>query len=762
MTTMQGARIHITGVVQGVGFRPFVYALAHRHALNGWVRNTAAGVDIEITGSIAEVAAFTHAITAEAPPLAHIDSIEVTDTIPQPFDSFTIVPSADIPNAFQPISADMGLCPDCLRELFDPADRRFRYPFINCTHCGPRYTIITALPYDRPNTSMAGFDLCPACAADYHNPLDRRFHAQPVACPDCGPRIWLEPADHDTILTTHDDALQQARAALAAGQILALKGLGGFHLAVDAANPAAVAELRRRKARPHKPFALMLPDLAAVRRHCHLSPAEETLLTAQERPIVLLHRRADSPIAANVAPGQPTLGVMLPYTPLHYLLLERTPGFPDALIMTSGNASEEPICIDNADARARLGHLADLFLLHNRPIFTRADDSLTRVALGAPYPIRRARGYAPAPIRLTATLPPILATGAELKNTYCHTRDHYAFLSPHIGDLENFATLQSFEDGIAHIEKTLRLTPEILAADLHPNYLATRYALARAESDSLPLVRVQHHHAHIAALLAEHNLPDDPIIGLAFDGTGLGPDGTIWGGEVLIANYTGYSRALALEPCPLPGGDAAVRQPWRYALSWLHTANLPWDADLPAVQAAPPETLPVLQHQINRGVNAPLTSSMGRLFDAVATLIGVCHTVTYEGQAAIELEAIAAPAKHANPYPVEIAGPHLLVTPIITAVVADLRQRVPAATIAARFHLTLAELSLQAARTLRRDTGLTTVGLTGGVWQNLTLLNLTVPRLQAAGFTVLIHRQVPANDGGLALGQALIAAHHTR
>ncbi|HEX7973707.1 MAG TPA: carbamoyltransferase HypF, partial [Anaerolineales bacterium] len=553
MSEILGARIHITGVVQGVGFRPFVYGLARRLALKGWVRNTSAGVDIEVDGSRHALEAFAQARRDAAPTLARIDSLEVQ---PRPADGFTgfeIVHSEPIPGAFQPISPDVCICADCLRELFDPADRRYRYPFINCTNCGPRFTIIADIPYDRPKTTMAGFTLCPECAAEYANPLDRRFHAQPVACPTCGPHVWLEfsqagSAEAHGVAASHDEALLAAQHLLAQGKLVAVKGLGGFHLACDASNREAVAELRRRKLRVDKPFALMMPDLATVQAHCFVSAAERELLQSPQRPIVLLRRRPGSNIAPEVAPLQDTLGVMLPYTPLHYLLFAPPASASDltasrfqpaaALVMTSGNLSEEPIAVDNDEARQRLASLADAFLMHNRPIRTRCDDSVLRVvALPAQptneptshptnqrsslhIPLRRSRGYAPFPVRLPWESPPLLATGSELKNTFCIARERYAFLSHHIGDLQNYETLRSFEDGVGHFERLFRIRPEALAYDLHPDYLATRYALERARSESLPTVGVQHHHAHIAACMAEHGLDGGrPVIGVAFDGT---------------------------------------------------------------------------------------------------------------------------------------------------------------------------------------------------------------------------------------------------
>jgi hydrogenase maturation protein HypF len=764
VTERQGLRIHVTGVVQGVGFRPFVFALAERLGLTGWVNNTSAGVDIALDGPPAALAAFVTALRAEAPPLARIEQVTVTDGPPSGFATFEIRASAPIAGAYMPIAPDVATCPDCLAELWDPADRRHRYPFTNCTNCGPRFTIITDIPYDRPNTTMAPFPLCPDCAREYHDPRDRRFHAQPVACPVCGPRVWLEgAAAPGTELAGPPDAaagseaIDRARAALAGGAILAVKGLGGFHLACDAANNAAVTELRRRKLRVDKPFALMMPDLATVERHCVVTPEERALLASPERPIVLLARRADSPLARAVAPEQRELGVMLPYTPLHHLLLEPAPGFPEALVMTSGNLSEEPIATGNDEARSRLADLADGFLLHDRAIRTRCDDSVTRVFAGAPYPLRRSRGYAPFPVRLPWPAPQLLAAGAELKNTFCLTRDEHAFVSHHIGDLENYETLQAFEDGVAHFERLFRVTPTAVAHDLHPDYLATRYARERARIDGLPALGVQHHHAHIAACLAEHGWADGPVIGVALDGTGYGTDGAIWGGEVLVADYVTFDRLVHLAYVPLPGGDKAVREPWRVALSWLAAAGIPWDEDLPPVRAAGATERAVVRRQIETGLNAPPTSSAGRLFDAVAALAGVRVRVNYEAQAAIALEALSDPAE-LGAYPLPMDGDLWDARPLVRAVVADVRAGVAPSLVGARFHNGLADAVVAACQVARTRSGVATVALSGGVWQNVTLLAAALSRLDAAGFQTLIHRQVPANDGGLALGQAAVAA----
>ena len=779
MSNLTGVHIHITGIIQGVGFRPFVYNLARRYSLNGWVKNTSAGVDIQVDGSSEVLAVFIADLQNQTPPLAHIDSFTVQECPTNGFHSFEIIDSESIPLAFQPVSPDISICPDCLRELFDPEDRRYHYPFINCTNCGPRFTIIRDIPYDRPNTTMSGFTLCPECAAEYQNPLNRRFHAQPVACPTCGPQVWLELlTDHENglILARAEAALQQVQQYLFEGKIVAIKGLGGFHLACDAVNPHAVAELRRRKLRVDKPFALMFASIDQVKQHCFLSKQEQDLLESPARPIVLLTRKPSSPIAVEVAPGQPTLGVMLPYTPLHYLLYTSLNSLAPVpvLVMTSGNLSEEPIITENEEARSRLRPLADAILMHDRPIHIRTDDSVMRVfpMTQTHYPIRRSRGYAPFPVQLPWETQPILAAGAELKNTFCMTNGNYAFISHHIGDLENYETLRSFEDGITHFESLFRVKLQALAYDLHPNYLSTRYILDRADQQGLPALGIQHHHAHIASLMVEHGLnADRSVLGVAFDGTGYGDDGAIWGGEFLLANYSGYQRLAHLAYTPLPGGDLATRKPARVALAQLWQAGLDWDPELPPVSALCDEERQALRSQLEHKINTPLTSSIGRLFDAIAALTGVRQQVNYEAQAAIELEALVDPVEM-GAYPFEICSEESdlkgqknkswLVEPgsLIRAVCEDVYTHTPPRIISARFHNGLAELIRKICLLLRSHTNLSTVALSGGVWQNMTLLTLVVDALRQEDFEVLTHQQVPANDGGLSLGQAAIAAQY--
>lgn len=749
--------------MQGVGFRPFVYSLASRLGLAGYVGNDVDGVFAEAEGPPEAVAAFLTALRADAPPMASIDRIEAAEIPPTGATAFAIVPSEAGGERRALISADTATCADCLAELADPADRRFGYPFINCTNCGPRFTIIRGVPYDRPLTTMAPFAMCERCAAEYHDPANRRFHAQPTCCPDCGPSLRLLDRDWQPAGTQAGDRGAIARAAdlLLGGQVLAVKGLGGYHLAVDATSETAAATLRARKHREDKPFAVMVPDLAQARLLCDVDEAAANSLTSRRRPIVLLPRRPQSAVAPSVAPGNRQLGLMLPYTPLHHLLLAAV-GRP--LVLTSGNVSDEPIAYLDDEARHRLGGIAEAFLTHDRAIETRADDSVVRVVRGRESVVRRSRGYAPEPLRLKSPFPrPVLACGAELKSTFCLAKGHRAVLSQHIGDLENLETLASFTAGIEHLGRLFDIVPEVIAHDLHPDYLSTRYALDRADRDPerLELVGVQHHHAHIASCLADNDAAG-PVIGVAFDGTGYGLDGTIWGGEFLIADLAGFRRAGHLAPVPLPGGAAAIRQPWRMAASYLDAALGP--------DAAPPGTLtrhermwPGIVTIGRRGINSPLTSSAGRMFDAVAAILGVRDEVNYEGQAAIELEQRAEPGETGG-YRAGITGGDVLVASgadLIRAVAADLAAGVGAGVIAARFHNGVAALIEDCCTLLRDQTGLGTVALSGGVFQNLLLTRATVDRLTVAGFTVLTHSRVPCNDGGISLGQAVVAAART-
>jgi hydrogenase maturation protein HypF len=767
--SISGLRVWVRGIVQGVGFRPYVFTLAESLGLTGWVKNTSRGVEIEINGPLAALEQFVTTLRESPPPLARIDALRSESAAPNGYTTFLILESQAEEGAFLPVAPDMAICPDCRRELFDPNDRRFRYPFINCTNCGPRFSIIRDIPYDRQYTTMAGFTLCPDCQGEYENPRDRRFHAQPVACAACGPQVWLESGVEK--LAEGENAIQLARQWLKEGKILALKGLGGFHLACDASSPGAVSELRRRKKRSDKPFALMAFDLPAIERHCTVSAQEAALLASAQAPVVLLARRPGSSITGEAAPGQTTLGFMLAYTPLHLLLLEPRDGFPDALVMTSGNLSEEPIAYRDEEAQERLGSLADGFLLHNRPIHMRVDDSVVRsITLPAGkvgpgedpaqhqqlYFIRRSRGWAPDPLALPADVLPTLATGAELKNTFCLARDRYAFLSHHIGDMENYETLRSFEEGIRHFERLFRVKPEQIVCDLHPDYLATRYAQQRAQEEGLPLTRVQHHHAHLAACLADNGWDTgEPVIGLSFDGTGYGTDGAIWGGEVLVGGYKDFQRRFHLAYAPLPGGDAAVRKPARMALAHLWAAGIDWEPDLPPALEICAQDRVILKTQLERRINTPSTSSMGRFFDAASALIGVRQTATYEGQAAIELEALADPDETGY-YTFDINADLIQPAPLWQALIADWRTGLPPATLAARFHNSVVGLAADLCQQAQRETGCQVVALSGGVWQNRFLLERTTARLQQAGLRVLVHHHVPANDGCIALGQALV------
>jgi hydrogenase maturation protein HypF len=752
----------VEGIVQGVGFRPFVYALATRLGLCGLVGNDVDGVFAEVEGSPAAVAEFLRALRRDAPPLARIERVTATAMAPAETASFEIVASDPAGRRRTLIAADTATCADCLRELADPADRRFGYPFINCTNCGPRFTIVRDVPYDRPLTTMAGFPMCEQCAAEYHDPANRRFHAQPTCCPACGPRLTLLVAAGKPAVS--GSALDLAAELLRAGGIVAVKGLGGYHLAAGAASEAAVAALRARKHREDKPFAVLVADLAAASRLVLTDDAAASLLESPARPIVLLPRRPDADVAASVAPGNRQLGIMLPYTPLHHLLVAAV-GRP--LVLTSGNVSDEPIAYRDKDALDRLSGIADAFLAHDRAIHIRTDDSVARAVRGRPMLIRRSRGYAPEPVTVRSGFSrPVLACGAELKNTFCLAKDRHAFVSHHIGDLENAETLRSFTDGIEHFSRLFDIIPQLVAYDLHPEYLSTKYAL---DLDDVDLIGVQHHHAHIASCLADNGVDlstGSPVIGVAFDGTGYGTDGTIWGGEFLIADPAKFLRAGHLAQVPMPGGAAAIRQPWRMAAAYLDAAGSalagPAGLDVARRNADRWDTVTAMAR---RRVNAPLTSSAGRLFDAVAAVLGVRDEITYEGQAAIELEQLADPGD-VHTYragiesaPIEAGEPFLVRgQDLVAAAVDDLARGVPAEHLAARFHNGVAALIEDGCLLLREQHALNTVALSGGVFQNLLLLRRTAARLENSGFTVLTHSRVPCNDGGISLGQAVVAA----
>jgi hydrogenase maturation protein HypF len=742
-------RLRIEGTVQGVGFRPHAYRLASALGIGGYVLNDERGVLLEAEGDDMSVARFVARLRDEAPPLAQIDRVVSEEVALCGDDGFRILASGrdGEPHAF--VAPDAATCDDCLAELFDPADRRYRYPFVNCTNCGPRLTIVRGVPYDRPSTTMAGFAMCGLCQSEYDDPADRRFHAQPNACPDCGPTARLGDA-------VGEEALGAASAALREGRIVAVKGVGGYHLACRADDERAVATLRARKHREEKPFALMAPDLDAARAMVELGPAEEALLLGRERPIVLAPRRPGACVATAVAPGSCDLGVMLPYSPLHHLLLADVGA---VLVMTSGNISDEPIAYEDDDARARLGAIADHVLTHDRPIHTRTDDSVVRARrAGAPLLLRRSRGYVPVSVELPLDAPPLVACGAELKATFCVAKRRNAWVGHHIGDLQNLETLTSFRDGIAHFQELFAVTPEVVAHDLHPDYLSTTYALER---EGVELIGVQHHHAHLAACLAEHG-ETGPAVGAIFDGTGLGTDGTVWGGELLVGDLVGFERVGHLHPVRLPGGDQAVREPWRMACAWLQEA-LGERPPLPAslARAVEPSRWAAVASLARTGTAAPLTTSMGRLFDAVAALAGLRAVVTYEGQAAAELEGAAAGVAQADAYPLPIAeGPSIVLDARATvlAVMRDVAEGASVAIVGARFHAAVAAAAARACSIAARRRGLTTIVLSGGVFQNRLLVDATTALLARDGLRVLVPERLPPNDGGISYGQAAVAA----
>ena len=771
-TTIQRRRIRVQGIVQGVGFRPFVYGQALRWHLVGFVLNDSLGVTIEVEGTSAALEGFQRALCEEPPPLARIDTVAAEQIAPCYETTFTIAHSQAGAERHALISPDTATCADCLHELFAPHDRRFGYPFINCTNCGPRFTIVQDVPYDRHKTTMRVFPMCSACQSEYDDPLNRRFHAQPNACPLCGPQVSLvnwrkcrgTPCGYPG--RQGADSITMAAHLLASGTILAIKGLGGYHLACDALNVEAVQRLRQQKHREAKPFALMVPNLATARQLCQISEAEATLLQSHKRPIVLLKQQPNCPVAPGIAPAYNTLGIMLPYTPLHYLLLYHfaatiAPDQLPVLVMTSGNLCDEPIAYQDSDAQERLASIADGMLTHNRDIHMRCDDSVMRIVAGSKQFFRRSRGHAPEPIPLSLDFPmPMLACGGHLKNTFCLGKGRQAFISHHIGDLENLETLTSFREGIEHFQRLFDIYPEAIAYDLHPEYLATKYAL---DTDIPHKIGVQHHHAHIASVLAEHGL-SGPVIGIAADGTGYGTDGAVWGCELLVADLLGFERFAHLDYVPLPGGEQAVHQPWRMAATYLARAygEAFLDLDIPFVRQLDRAKWRILAQMIARNINSPQTSSLGRLFDAVAALLGLRSEVMYEGQAAIELEVQAALAEFTEPtelYPFGDTTPAILdVNPMIRAIVYDIQQGVPTAQIAGRFHRSLAELLARACLRVGEQTGLNVVALSGGVFQNRLLLEQLLQRLEEMAFQVYINQRVPPNDGGLSLGQIAIAA----
>jgi len=775
-------RIRIRGIVQGVGFRPTVYRLATERGLAGWVKNDAEGVLLELEGPAARIDDFTQTLRDHPPPLARITAIECAVVPPLGQPGFDIAASAGGRKSAL-VSPDMAVCPDCLRELLNPADRRFRYPFINCTNCGPRYSIILDIPYDRPQTTMRGFTMCPPCRAEYENPADRRFHAQPNACPVCGPALALHGADGRPLASA--DPVRAVREALLAGRIVAIKGLTGFHLAADARNDAAVRELRRRKGRDQKALAMMAASVEAVARRALVGEAERRLLESRERPIVLLAKRPGADLSPLVAPRSPYFGFMLPYAPLHYLLFEGD--FP-SMIMISGNLSEEPICREDDEALQRLAGIADLYLLHNRPIQTVCDDSVARVQCGRPMMLRRGRGYAPRPLALPVESPlPILAVGPELKNAVCLARGTQAFVSQHIGDLTNALAAAYFEATIEKLQRLMEIAPAVIAHDLHPGYLSTRYARRAAAGPSgLRLVGVQHHHAHIASVMAENGLGGD-CLGLAMDGTGYGPDGTVWGGEVLRASAVGFERLGHLAYVALPGGDAAIEHPVRAAWAFLVQAFGPQEAERHLVgrlAGTSASDRRLWTDMISRRVNSPPACGLGRLFDAASVLAGVSAESSYEGQPAVEFEAAAgsepddlapydfaiideasrlAPGEYTGGTKSRAAsnpaqGWVIDTLPLVRGLVADVEAGRDAAAVSARFHATVVEMLLAAAVQARRETNLARVALAGGCFANDRLVRRLAPALESQGFEVYVHREVPPGDGGVALGQAYVAA----
>jgi len=784
MQSLKSASISVRGIVQGVGFRPFVYGLAVKHNLKGWVYNTSEDVRIEVEGEAEAIKQFERELETKAPPLARIENVTIEYHPPRGYKSFEIRQSQTLEGKYQLISPDVATCQACLGELLNPEDRRYRYPFTNCTNCGPRFTIIEDMPYDRPQTTMRYFQMCPQCQAEYDNPLDRRFHAQPNACPKCGPQVEL--VDNRGNLVTQSNPIAAASHLLKEGKVVAIKGLGGFLLACDATNDTVVKTLRQRKKRPSKPFAIMVATVEEAKRHCYVSPEEENLLTSPQSPIVLMRWRENSFVSREVAPNLRFLGIMLPYTPLHHILLRDT-GRP--LVMTSGNLSEEPIARDNDEALKRLSGIADYFLIHNRDIYSRYDDSVTIVERGTSQLIRRARSYAPYPIRLSFEAKQVLGCGAEEKNTFCLTKDNYAFLSQHIGDMENMETLEHFDSTISLYKRLFHIEPEIIAHDLHPDYLATKYAQELGES-GMKLIPVQHHHAHIASCLADNGL-ESPVIGVAFDGTGMGADGNIWGGEFLVADYHNFHRAGHLEYLPLPGGAAAIKRPYRTAIGYILTllgedalnaviTSEAKQSQLASMGQVTQFEVEVIKRQIEGKINSPLSSSMGRLFDAISALLGIRGEIDYEGQAAVELEMAALASVITRPvrseaseleeaishvqesYPyriVEDQGIRIVrLKDLLSAVIEDLHQGISKGRISVKFHNTVAQMINEMCRLIADETPMVSgVALSGGVFQNRLLLRKTVSLLESSGFQVFTHRQVPCNDGGISLGQVVIA-----
>ena len=747
-------KLSVNGIVQGVGFRPFIYQLANRFALNGDVANTSNGVVIHIEGESDHVDSFCQTIEKNPPPLSKITHISISDAPQKGFSTFSIIKSQGNKSVSTLISPDVSVCKDCLSELFDPTDRRYHYPFLNCVNCGPRYTIIDDIPYDRPKTSMKQFKMCPRCRDEYENPANRRFHAQPNACPDCGPHVILYTSSREKVAC--ENPVERAAELLKQGHLLAIKGLGGFHLAVDAENDAAVKRLRQRKGREEKPLALMSLDLETIRKYAHVRDSEETLLTSAERPIVVLKKKEPHPLSDQISPKNGYFGVMLPYTPLHYLIINA--GFT-ALVMTSGNISEVPIAIENETAFLELEKIADYFLIHDRDIYLRSDDSIVRHAAGSTRFIRRSRGYAPSPIFLKKSVPPILACGAHMKNVVCLAKGKNAFLSQHIGDLENPSAEAFFRMTIDHLKRIFDIKYEIIARDLHPGYISSRYA---EQQEGATLVCVQHHHAHIASCMAENRI-DSPVIGVALDGTGFGPDGAAWGGEVMTADLKQFQRKASISYVPMPGSAAAIKEPWRMAVSYLYDAFGDGMNDLPlgVMQNIDKNKIHFITKMIDRKINSPLTSSAGRLFDGVASIMGIRNAVNFEGQAAMELEMMAGELTgETYPYEWTISGNEkkLPTAPIIQGVARDMERGVALSVISARFHETMIRAFSDVCDAIGQETGINRVALSGGAFQNRLLLTGMIKELEKKGFRVFSHTLAPCNDGGISLGQAAVAA----
>jgi hydrogenase maturation protein HypF len=759
MSSIQRYVIKVSGVVQGVGFRPFIYQLATEYGVNGWVRNTSGYVEIDVEGQPASIDSFINDISLKAPPAACVEKVAVQKGEPVGYTRFEILQSQSHKDEYQLISPDLSTCHECVSEIMDPGNRRYRYAFTNCTNCGPRFTIIKDIPYDRIFTTMEKFKMCPQCQAEYDDPSNRRFHAQPNACPKCGPQLQL--VEKDGVVVQNDDPVSATVKLLRTGKIVAIKGLGGFLLACDATNNETVNLLRQRKVRPSKPFAVMVKDVDEASKYCCISEEERDLLLSTHSPIVLVKLKEGGFVAPSIAPNLKYLGILLPYTPLHHLLMKEI-GLP--LVMTSGNLSEEPIAKDNEEALHRLSSIADYFLWHNRDIYVRYDDSVAVVVDGETRLARRARGYAPYPVHLPFVSSPVLACGAEMKGSFCLARDNHAFVSQHIGDMENEETLEHFQDTVGIYKKLFRINPGIVAYDMHPDYLSTRYALELKENDTtLKLCAVQHHHAHIASCMAENGI-EEQVIGVSLDGTGYGMDGHIWGGEFLLADYKNFKRLAHLEYIPLPGGDASTKKPLRIAVAYLYYLlgeKALHDSELG--KRMNDEEMSLIKCQIDRKLNSPLTSSCGRLFDAVSALIGVRDCINYEAQAAVELEMVATDFSPSDDtlYPFDIQddcnGKVIRLGRLFDAILNDIRANRSKAEIAYRFHISLARTVALLCSKLSDETGVKVVALSGGVFQNRLLLHLTMEALKEQNLVVIAHKQVPTNDGGIALGQVAVA-----